>query len=69
MTLGNLWNHFRDEFNFDANEIVANRRLNNTKTEITKSFECKAKTMERIPANSDDLDTEVFVSLKFLDNF
>ena len=39
MTLDSLWRCCREEVNYSANEIVANRRLNNKKTTTSKSFE------------------------------
>ena len=39
MTSGGLWNYYRNEVNDDANEIVANYRINNNKTTISRSFE------------------------------
>ena len=41
MKSGSLQNYYRDDD--DVNDIVANRRLNNKKTTISKSFEYKAK--------------------------
>ena len=38
MKAGSLWNYYRDEINYDANEIVANRRINNNKTTLSKFF-------------------------------
>ena len=44
MTLGNLWNCYRDEVNDDANENNAdNYGINNNKTTVSKSFENKTK--------------------------
>ena len=40
---GSLWNCYRDEVNFDANEIVANYRINNKKSTTGISFEYKRK--------------------------
>ena len=39
ITLGLLWNYYRDAVNDNYNEIVYNHRLNNSKTTTSKSFE------------------------------
>ena len=64
-----MWNHFRDKLNFVGNEIVSNPRLNKTNSRITQSFESETKAMGGTPANSDDLDREPFVSLKYFWRF
>ena len=43
--------------------------MNNNNTTTNKSFEYKAKTIERPPDDSYILHTEVVVSLKCLNNF
>ena len=43
--------------------------MNNNNTTTNKSFEYKAKTIGRTPADSYTLHTEVVVSLKCLSNF
>ena len=43
--------------------------MNNNNTTTNKSFEYKAKTIGRTPADSYTLQTEVVVSLKCLSNF
>ena len=45
--------------NDDANAIIANHRINNTKTTTNKSF--KTKIIGKRPNDSDTLDTEVVV--------
>ena len=69
MTSGSLWNYYRNEVNDYANKIVADRRLNNSKTTTSKSFEYKAKIKVRTAANSRVLNTKVVVPLKYLSNF
>ena len=56
----------------DANEIVANGTMNNSKRKTSKSFEYKTKITGRIFDNNNNnnkLDTEVVVPLKHLRNF
>ena len=56
--------------NNDANEIVANGTINNSKRKTSKSFEYKTKITARIfDNNNNKLDTEVVVPLKHLRNF
>ena len=63
--------------NNDANEIVANGTMNNSKRKTSKSFEYKTKITGRIFDNNNNnnnnnnnkLDTEVVVPLKHLRNF
>ena len=43
MTSRSLWNYYRDEVNDDANEIIANHRINNNKTITSKYFQYKTK--------------------------
>ena len=69
ITLGNMWNYYRDVVNDNANEIVANYRINNKKTTASRSFEYNTKIIGNTPGNIDKLYTEVIVSLKFLNNF
>ena len=63
MTSGSLWNYYRNEVNDDANEIVANYRINNNKTTISRSFEYKAKVIKRTPANNNIFNTIIFGDL------
>ena len=65
MSLGSLRNYNRDEVNYDANKIIANHRINNSKTTTSRSFEhkTKKKTGTR-PADNNTLETEVVVPLK-----
>ena len=59
--------------NNDANEIVDNGTMNNSKRKTSKSFEYKTKITGRIFDNNNNnnnkLDTEVVVPLKHLRNF
>ena len=68
MTSGRLWNYYRVEVSADANEIVANHRINNSKT-TSISFEYKTKILWKTPANNNRLNTEVVAPLKHLSNF
>ena len=52
-----------------ANKIIANYRRNNNKTTTRKSFEYMMKIRVSTPANSNRLDVEVVVPLKYLSNF
>ena len=64
-----LWNYYRDEVNYYANENndAGNYRINNSKTTTTsKSFEYKTNIIETAPDNNSRLDTEVFVPLNYL---
>ena len=65
MTLGNLWNYYKDEVNDDANEND-NYRINNNKTTTCKRFELKTKIIGK---NDNRLDAAVVVLLKYLSNF
>ena len=71
ITPGILWNYYKDEVNDDANENndAGNYRRNNNKTTTIKSFEYKTKIITGTPANTNRLDTEVAVPLKYLSNF
>ena len=67
---GNFWNNYRDEINDDENEInAANNRIMDNKTIIGKYFEHKLKLIGSIPDDSNILDAEVLVLLKYLSNF
>ena len=50
MTLGSLWNYYKDEANYSASEIndANSYRINNNKTARSKSFEYKTKLRERV---------------------
>ena len=63
MISGSLWNYYRDKVIDDANEIVANHRLNNHKTTSSKSFDYQTKMIRRTPTDNDTLDTEIVVPL------
>ena len=72
MTLGSLWNYYRDEANKPANEIndADDFRINNNKTTKSKSFEYKTKLVGRVPNNNNDrLEAEIVVPLKYQSNF
>ena len=66
MTSRSFCNYYRDEMNDAANEIVANRRLNNNKiTRLgirqSKSLGTRQK-IGRTPANNNTLDTQVVIT-------
>ena len=70
MTLGSLWNYFKDKTNDDANvNNVARNKINNNKTIKSKPFEYKAKLVGITPNNNNILDAEVVVRLKYFSNF
>ena len=69
MTSGSLQNFYRGEVEDAAKEVVANRRLKNTKITISKSFAYKTKIIWRTPTNNRRLNTKVVVPLKYLSNF
>ena len=70
MISGSLWNYYRDKVIDDANEIVANHRLNNHKTTSSKFFDYQTKMIRRTPTDNNTLDREIVVPLKhFLSNF
>ena len=54
--------------NEDANEIVANRRLNNNKATTSKSLKYKTKLIEGTAAKTRVLNTKVNVPSKYLSN-
>ena len=68
MASGSFWNYYRGKMNDNANETVANYRLNNSKTITSKSFEYKTKTIASTSDNDNKFDTEVVVPLKYLSN-
>ena len=65
MTSASFWNYYRDD---DANENDDDYTINNSKTTTRKSFECKKKSIESTPADTNRLYAEV-VTLKYLSNF
>ena len=71
ITSGSLWNFYRDEINYSANENndANNYRINNNKSTTSKSFEYKTKIIRRTPNDNNVLDAEVVVPLKYLSNF
>ena len=71
MTLGSLWNYYRDEVHdsADGNNDANDFRINYNKTTTSKSFEYKTKLIGSRPDNGGRLDAEVAVSLKYLSNF
>ena len=71
ITLGSLWNCYKDEVNDDANENndAGNYWINNSNTTSSKSFEYKTKIIGSTPNNNSRLDGEVVVPLKYLSNF
>ena len=67
MTSGSLWNSYRDEVKYSANEIDDNdNQINSNKTTTSKSFEYKTKIIGSTP---NILDKEVVVQLKYVSNF
>ena len=70
-TSRSLWNYYRDEINYSANENndANNYRINNNKSTTSKSFEYKTKIIRRTPNDNNVLDAEVVVPLKYLSNF
>ena len=68
MTSGSFWNYYRDKVNDAADKTGANHWRNNNKT-TSKSFEYTTYMIRTTPANSNRLDTEVVVPLKYLSNF
>ena len=70
MTSESLWNYYRDEVNYSANETDDNdNNTNNEKTTTTKSFEYKTKIIGSTPNNNNRLNAEVVVPLEHLSNF
>ena len=64
MTLGSLWNFYRDKINDDANEDNAtNNRINNNKTMKSKSFEYETELIGSAPNSNNIFDAEVVVPL------
>ena len=69
MISGSLWNYYRDEINYDANENNnETNKINNNKTKTSKSFEYKTKIMRRTPEDN-TLNAKILVPLKYLSNF
>ena len=66
-----MWNYYIDEVNDCANENndTINYRTNNNKIIKSKSFGYKTKIIGRTPDDDNILDTEVVVTLKYLNNF
>ena len=66
VTSRSFCNYYRDEMNDAANEIVANRRLNNnkiTRLGIRQSKSLgKRQKIGRTPANNNTLDTQVVIT-------
>ena len=60
VTSGHLLNYYKNYVNDNANENVANYRVNNNKTTISKLFEYKTKLIGSTTADDDRLDTEFF---------
>ena len=59
MTLGNLWNYYRDEVNNDVNENndAGNYRINSNKTTASQFFEYNTKIIGSAPNNNKTLYT------------
>ena len=69
MISGSVWSYYRDEVNDAANEYFANyRKINKTAT-ANKSFEYKTKIIGSTSVNTNRIDAEFVVPLKFLSNF
>ena len=63
-------NKWWDEIKDDANENSAtDNRINNHKTTTSKSFDYKTKLIESMRNDSNTLDADVVVPLKYLSNF
>ena len=70
MTLETLWNYHRGEVNDDANEnIVANYMRNNIKTTTSRSIKYKTKIIGSSPDDTNTLNTEAVLPLKYFINF
>ena len=69
MASGSLWNYYRDEINYVANEAANTNRINNNKRKTSKDFEYKIKLLGNTPNNNKILGAEVSVPLKCLSNF
>ena len=70
MTLGSLWNYYRDKINDDENENDDNgNKISNNKTKTSKSFQYKTKIIVSILGTASRLNAEVVVSLNNLSNF
>ena len=68
MASESLWNYYRDEVNYDANENDnANNKINNNKTIKSKSFENKTKMLGSTPNSNNISEAEVVVPLKFFE--
>ena len=67
MMAGGLWNYNRDDAN--ENNDAGNYRINNKKATRSKSSEYKTKLIGPASANTNTLDTEIVVPLKYLSNF
>ena len=65
MTSGSFWNYYNDENKNDNN----NNRINKNKTIASKCFEYKTKIIGITTNNSNIIDPEVVVPLKYLRNF
>ena len=71
MTSGSLWNYYRNEINYSANEN-SNKdsyRINSNNTTSSKPFEYKTKIIGRTPTDNNILKAEVVVPLKHWSNF
>ena len=70
MTLGSLWNYYRDEVNDSANEIDDNdNMINNNKAETNKRFEYNTKIIGSALNNNSRLNAEAVIPLKYLSTF
>ena len=69
MKSGTLWNYYRDEMNYPANEDPANYRLNNNRTTARKSFEHNTKLIGRTEANNNAVNTKMVTTRDSFDNY
>ena len=70
MTLGSLWDYYRNETNHDENETDGHgNKVNNNKSTKTRSFKYKTKIIGNTPNNASRLNAELAVPLKYLSNF
>ena len=70
MTLGSLWNYYKDEVNDYENENNNDDyRINNNNTTTSKSLKCKTKIVGSTPDSNSRLAAQVVVLLTYITNF
>ena len=70
MLFYSLFNYYRDQVNDDENENNnAKNRINNNKIITSKTFEYQKKIIGSTSVNSNILEAEVVLPLKYLSNF